>query len=342
VVEKLVAHLEMTGPEQLRRAKRVPELDVIRVPDPAGADASRIRALHDAIATPHLWSSLGHSDELWQRSLASSERSHWIATVEGADIGWGSLASGDGSAIEIISFGIRPDVVGRGYGGAFLTTIVHEAWQRLGDAEASRQSGRVWLRTSSWDHPHALANYSARGFTVTHLEVQRQRAGTDSRHTTPVQRSPRFLVRPAVAHDASAVAALIANLGYQLPLETVRQRLGRFASSRHDIVAVVVEHPARVVGVISAHVVPLFAEAEPGFARITALSVSPTAVREGVGRRLVEFVEYAAGMRGIRLLEVLSGRREEREAAHRFYPALGFKDSASSGVRYWKHLPSTQ
>ncbi len=34
--------------------------------DPAGVDAARIRALHDAIATRHLWSSLGRADERWR------------------------------------------------------------------------------------------------------------------------------------------------------------------------------------------------------------------------------------------------------------------------------------
>jgi GNAT superfamily N-acetyltransferase len=116
--------------------------------------------------------------------------------------------------------------------------------------------------------------------------------------------------------------------------------LQRLAASIDDVVAVVVQQPDQVVGVVSAHVIPLFAEPEPGFVRITALSVAPQARGMGVGRRLVEFVEYVAEERGISLLEVSSGRRPERQAAHRFYAALGFHDSASSSARYWKTLGS--
>ncbi len=89
---------------------------------------------------------------------------------------------------------------------------------------------------------------------------------------------------------------------------------------------------------ITAHVIPLLAEDEPSFVRITALSVSPCVARHGIGRRLVAFVERAARERGIGLMEVSSGRRKERDAAHRFYSSLGFHDSAAVSVRYWKRL----
>jgi hypothetical protein len=41
---------------------------------------------------------------------------------------------------------------------------------------------------------------------------------------------------------------------------------------------------------------------------------------------------------GASLLEVSSGRRPEREAAHAFYPALGFVDSSDASVVYRKRL----
>ncbi len=43
-------------------------------------------------------------------------------------------------------------------GGALLASAVQRCWE-LG-------ATRVWLRTSSHDHPHALQNYLARGFTL--------------------------------------------------------------------------------------------------------------------------------------------------------------------------------
>jgi hypothetical protein len=69
VIEKPVRHLEMTRPQDLRPARPVPGLAVIEAADASGADADHIRALHDAVATAHHWSSLGRSDERWQEVL---------------------------------------------------------------------------------------------------------------------------------------------------------------------------------------------------------------------------------------------------------------------------------
>lgn len=335
MVEKLVTYLEMDAPERLQPAADVDGFTLQRAGNPPGADARRIRRLHDAIATPHLWSSLGRSEEGWQRYLSDPRSTHWIAAVDGEDVGWASLVSEDG-AVEIGSFGVLPDVGGRGYGGRFLTELVQAAWQ--GRAADGGRPDRVWLHTSSWDHPRAIANYLARGFAVVRRELQEQRSPVD-RVRRPADGTPRFLVRPAVVADAAAIGSLLTDLGYELAPEVVERRVAAAASaSADDIVAVVVEASHRVVGVVSAHIVPTFAEAEPAFVRITALVVSPGSVRLGVGRRLIEFVEYVGRARGARLLEVSSGRRAERDAAHRFYPALGFVDTAATTARYWKDL----
>ena len=60
--------------------------------------------------------------------------------------------------MEVASFGVLPQFIGRGLGGLLLTAALERAWE-----EGTR---RVWLHTCSWDHPHALANYKARGLEV--------------------------------------------------------------------------------------------------------------------------------------------------------------------------------
>jgi GNAT superfamily N-acetyltransferase len=64
--------------------------------------------------------------------------------------------------VEITTFGLLPEFVGRGLGGHALTLAIRQAWQ-VGalDAEPVR---RVWLHTSTLDHPNALPNYRRRGF----------------------------------------------------------------------------------------------------------------------------------------------------------------------------------
>lgn len=338
MVEKLVTFLEMTDPGQLRPATAVTGLEVVRL-EGASLQQDRVRRLHDAVAIPHLWSSVGRFDERWRRWSEEPTRSHWVAVAGDRDVGWGSLVVDPDGDIEIRSFGIRCDLIGHGYGGAFLTELVRRAWQQLVPGRTEARATRVWLHTSSWDHPHALANYRARGFAVSRSELQEQRPGLDARRLRAVDGPPRFLVRPAVPGDGTGVGQLLDHLGYPLPEERVRDRIGRLAGSVGDLVAVATERPQEIVGFVSAHLVPMIAEEEAWFVRITALTVAPTVTRSGVGRRLIEFVEYWGSDRGAALMEVSSGRRPERAAAHAFYPALGFEDRAHLSARYVKRLP---
>jgi GNAT superfamily N-acetyltransferase len=73
-----------------------------------------------------------------------------------------SLRSLPHREVEIDTFGLVPEYVGRGFGGHLLPMAVRLAW----DLETSGAGPvrRVWLHTSSLDHPHALPNYRSRGF----------------------------------------------------------------------------------------------------------------------------------------------------------------------------------
>lgn len=64
---------------------------------------------------------------------------------------------------------------------------------------------------------------------------------------------------------------------------------------------------------------------------------SASGVGNDGGRRL-EPRTALARQRSAILVEVSSGRRPEREAAHRFYAALGYRDTAGAHVRYRKRL----
>ena len=86
----------------------------------------------------------------------------WAARVEGELAGFVELRDWPDGSTEIAYFGLLPAFIGRGLGGAMLTEGLRLAW--------ARQPSRVWLHTSSLDHPAALANYQARGLVVTRVE----------------------------------------------------------------------------------------------------------------------------------------------------------------------------
>ena len=62
--------------------------------------------------------------------------------------------------IEIAYFGLLPEFIGRGLGGALLSSAIETAWSW------SPPPSRVWVHTCNRDHPSALANYQARGFKI--------------------------------------------------------------------------------------------------------------------------------------------------------------------------------
>ncbi len=68
------------------------------------------------------------------------------------------------TGVEIAYFGLLPEFIGRGLGGALLTSAIGEAWRW------SPIPKRVWVHTCNRDHPQALANYQARGMVVYKIE----------------------------------------------------------------------------------------------------------------------------------------------------------------------------
>ncbi|MDQ4020971.1 MAG: GNAT family N-acetyltransferase [Actinomycetota bacterium] len=155
LVDQTITYLEMTSSDQLR-AGRVPPAEVTI--DSVDATALvLIRSTHDRIATPHHWSSLDWTEQQWSDLLARPGVRSWIARVGVDVIGLVQLEIHPGTDVEIIKFGLVPEFVGRGFGGHVLTVATRLAWDVGGVS-------RVWLHTSSFDHPHALHNYRSRGF----------------------------------------------------------------------------------------------------------------------------------------------------------------------------------
>jgi GNAT superfamily N-acetyltransferase len=140
-------------------------------------------------------------------------------------------------------------------------------------------------------------------------------------------------IRDARREDAPALAALLAELGYPDSVGSLRARLGAFAADSSSFVLVASEAD-RLLGLASASVLPLLHE-DGSWCRLSALVVGERSRRAGIGRKLVAEVEGRARAAGCRYLEVTSGERPERDAAHAFYEALGLEQVSR---RYLKAL----
>jgi GNAT superfamily N-acetyltransferase len=138
-------------------------------------------------------------------------------------------------------------------------------------------------------------------------------------------------VRDARAADSTAVAGLLAQLGYPSPPANVAGRLTRLAEDASNRV-LVAEIDGSVVGLASAYVRQLIHH-DAGFVRIACLIVDEAWRDRGVGKNLVEAIEVWAREHGCDVAEVTSGH--QRLEAHRFYKGLGY---AEKRKRFMKSL----
>ncbi|MCP2339573.1 GNAT family N-acetyltransferase [Actinomadura rupiterrae] len=158
--------MEMRDPSGLRPAP-LPSVEMTftlaRVPSP---DVNR--ALYAAVGARVCWTDrFGWSHADWARWVDRPELSTWIVMAEGTVAGYFEIEAQPGGDTEIHLVGLTPAFVGRRYGGYLVEQCTRRAWQRGRLwAERSGPATRVWLRTSTLDHPNAIANYRRRGFTV--------------------------------------------------------------------------------------------------------------------------------------------------------------------------------
>ncbi|WIY06973.1 GNAT family N-acetyltransferase [Amycolatopsis mongoliensis] len=151
-MEEIVTQLEMTAAEQLNPA---PVVDGVALE--ATGPGPAIRDLHVRIGTPYRWPSASRSDGDWARWLAEPGRRYRLVEYRGEVAGAADFEPQPGGDVEITTFGLLPEFVGKGLGGYALTLVVADAWALPG-------ARRVWLHTSTLDHPNALPNYLRRGF----------------------------------------------------------------------------------------------------------------------------------------------------------------------------------
>ncbi len=154
-------YLEMRQPSELLPAPLPSGAGVHRVETPSPA---LWRHLYTEVGRAYRWvDRLVWSDEEIEAYLSDPAIQLWVLTIGDETAGYFELRRYPDQAIEIAYFGLLPTFVGRGLGKGLLTAAATEAW-RAG-------ATRVWMHTSTLDHPAALPNYLARGFKVFKQEL---------------------------------------------------------------------------------------------------------------------------------------------------------------------------
>jgi GNAT superfamily N-acetyltransferase len=158
-----VHYLEMACVEDLRPARGCAEdFDFWQAEIPC-PELSRF--FYTTVGGDWLWTDRLHwKYKDWSDWVNQPGHESWIAAVKGTPAGYFELIGPSDGDVEIAFFGLLPQFVGRGLGGQLLTRAIQRAW--------AKDARRVWLHTSSFDHPAALKNYLARGFRVFRTETK--------------------------------------------------------------------------------------------------------------------------------------------------------------------------
>jgi GNAT superfamily N-acetyltransferase len=163
----VTTYLEMRSPGQLR-PKRFKDAR-FQIRKQKGRDWRFNRDLYFAIGQQWQWiDKRPWTDEQWHEYAAAPELRTFAAYDGDILAGYYELRRDTEGGVEIAYFGLLPEFIGRGLGGALLTSAIEEAWSHRGGIAANR----VWVHTCNRDHPQALANYQARGMVV--YKVQKE------------------------------------------------------------------------------------------------------------------------------------------------------------------------
>ena len=155
-----IYHFEMTSREDLQPSVIPDGLQLRRLNDPS------INArLYREVGAQWQWTDrLVWAERDWVEWVKRDEVETRVAFFGSEEAGYVELDRQADGSVEIVYFGLLPEMIGKGLGGAMLTMALEEAW----DLEGTR---RVWLHTCTEDHPHAVSNYEKRGFRLFRTEV---------------------------------------------------------------------------------------------------------------------------------------------------------------------------
>ena len=156
----VTAYLEMRSPEQLRPKRGDERFQVREQEEPNWVFN---RDMYFRVGEQWQWiDKRPWTDEQWQEYAVAPELRAFAAYYGDALAGYYELRQDGEGGVEIAYFGLLPEFIGSGLGGALLTSAIEEAWKML--------PKRVWVHTCNRDHPQALANYQARGMIVYKIE----------------------------------------------------------------------------------------------------------------------------------------------------------------------------
>jgi ribosomal protein S18 acetylase RimI-like enzyme len=162
-IADVITYLEMT--EKPARPPHPVPLAKLALLRAEHCTVSFYRYLYNTVGEPWIWYLRRvWSNEKLRDHLARPEIEVFVLYAAGVPAGYYELERASNGETELCYFGLIPDFIGKGLGLYFLQAAADNAW--LG-------ATRLWVHTSTFDHPRALSLYHRAGFCVYRRETVR-------------------------------------------------------------------------------------------------------------------------------------------------------------------------
>jgi GNAT superfamily N-acetyltransferase len=156
-IASVVTYLEMLARPPLADVSSTVKQSGLHLRHVRNADLDWYRTLYRRVGAPWLWfSRLEMKDEQLAAVLHRPTTELFVCEREGREIGIAELDRSHSSDVEITSFALLPEEIGKGLGRPFMNQLLDRAW--------SNSAARVWLHTCTLDGPAALTFYIKCGF----------------------------------------------------------------------------------------------------------------------------------------------------------------------------------
>ncbi len=158
MLDDTITYLEMLARPT---GRRVPApFDKLALMRAENGTVSFYRYIYNTVGEPWLWFERRLVDDATLAALiARPTIDIFVLYVRGVPAGFFELDCAAPRETKLCYFGLVPDFIGRGLGPYLLQAAI----DRAGTA---RPLDRVWLHTSTYDHPKALGTYQRTGFVV--------------------------------------------------------------------------------------------------------------------------------------------------------------------------------
>ena len=160
----ITTYLEMLSGDQLRPKRSDARF---QVREKTSRDWRFNRDLYFRVGAQWAWIDKRRwTNDEWKEYATAPELRTFAGYYDDALAGYYELRRDLQGGVEIAYFGLLPEWIGRGLGGALLISAIERAWRM------EPNPSRVWVHTCNRDHPQALANYQARGMIVYKIEEE--------------------------------------------------------------------------------------------------------------------------------------------------------------------------